>query len=315
MKHERPQPSQRPSIHVIGGVMVDLIMGPVTPWPRPGTETFVDHSELRSGGPAGNTGLALKALGVPHHIVCNVGSDMFGEWLVETFGDAASAWPRVATPTALSVGVEHPGGERSFLTTAGNLAVQTPQSMLAMLPERARPGDIALLTGSFLYLDLIDAFDTMLAAVSARGFEVALDTGWPSDGWTDTIKAHTMACLAHCDHVLLNEIESLSLSGEKTVEAAACWLADHAKPGAIVVIKRGGEGASAWRDGALVHVPAPAVAVVDTTGAGDTFNAGYLGALLDGVPLEDALRAGVAVASAAIASSPRRYVSLEVALS
>lgn len=295
--------------------MVDLIMGPVTPWPSPGTETFVDHSELRAGGPAGNTGLALKALGVPHHIVCNVGSDMFGAWLVETFGEAARAWPKVATPTALSVGVEHPGGERSFLTTAGNLAVQTPESMLAMLPEKATAGDIALLTGSFLYLDLIDAFEAMLATISARGFTVALDTGWPSHGWTDAIRAQTTACLAHCDHVLLNEIESLSLSGEQTVEAAAGWLASHAKPGAIIVIKRGGDGASAWREGKATHVPAPAVAVIDTTGAGDTFNAGYLGALLDGALLEDALRAGVAVASAAIASSPRRYVSLDVALS
>ncbi len=311
MKHERPH---RPSIHVIGGVMVDLIMGPVTPWPRPGTETFVDHSELRAGGPAGNTGLALKALGVPHHIVCNVGNDMFGAWLIETFGEVARTWPQVATPTALSVGVEHPGGERSFLTTAGNLAVQTPESMLAMLPEEATAGDIALLTGSFLYLDLIEVFEAMLATVSARGFAVALDTGWPSDGWTDTIKASTVACLAHCDHVLLNEIESLSLSGEQTVEAAAMWLARRAKPGAIVVVKRGGDGASAWRDGEVTHVPAPAVAVIDTTGAGDTFNAGYLGALLDGATLEDALRAGVAVASAAIASSPRRYVSLDVAL-
>lgn len=315
MKHERSHRPDGPSIHVIGGVMVDLIMGPVTPWPRPGTETFVDHSELRAGGPAGNTGLALKALGVPHHIVCNVGSDMFGAWLVETFGEAARDWPKVSTPTAISVGVEHPGGERSFLTTAGNLAVQTPESMLAMLPERATAGDIALLTGSFLYLDLIDAFEAMLAAVSARGFAVALDTGWPSHGWTDAIKAHATACLAHCEHVLLNEIESLSLSGEKTVEAAAGWLANHAKRGAIVVIKRGGDGASAWHDGKVTHVPAPAVAVIDTTGAGDTFNAGYLGALLDGASLEDALRAGVAVASAAIASSPRRYVSLDVALS
>ena len=315
MKHERLHRPDGPSIHVIGGVMVDLIMGPVTPWPRPGTETFVDHSELRAGGPAGNTGLALKALGVPHHIVCNVGNDMFGAWLVETFGEVAHGWPKVGTPTALSVGVEHPGGERSFLTTAGNLAVQTPESMLAMLPEQATAGDIALLTGSFLYLDLIASFDAMLAAISARGFAVALDTGWPSHGWTDAIKAHTTACLAHCDHVLLNEIESLSLSGEKTVEAAAGWLANHAKPGAIVVIKRGGEGAAAWRDGIVTRVPAPAVQVIDTTGAGDTFNAGYLGALLDGASLEDALRAGVAVASAAIASSPRRYVSLDVALS
>ena len=81
---------QRPSrIYLIGAVTVDLIMGPVAPWPQPGTETFVAHSELRAGGPAGNTALALKALGVPHHLVCNIGDDMFGAWLAASFGEAA----------------------------------------------------------------------------------------------------------------------------------------------------------------------------------------------------------------------------------
>ena len=71
------RPAQ-PTIHVIGGVTVDLIMGPVAPWPRPGTETFVNHSELRAGGPAGNTALALRALNVRHRVVSNIGNDMFG---------------------------------------------------------------------------------------------------------------------------------------------------------------------------------------------------------------------------------------------
>lgn len=180
---------------------------------------------------------------------------VFGLWLLADVGN----------------GAERANFDRSFLTTAGNLAVQTPESMLAMLPEKATAGDIALLTGSFLYLDLIDAFEAMLATISARGFTVALDTGWPSHGWTDAIRAQTTACLAHCDHVLLNEIESLSLSGEQTVEAAAGWLASHAKPGAIIVIKRGGDGASAWREGKATHVPAPAVAVIDLLKAFEDF--------------------------------------------
>src|SRR3954468_7248037 len=77
----------QPTIHVIGGVSVDLIMGTVVPWPRPGTETFVNHSELRAGGPAGNTALALRALNVRHRVVSNIGNDMFGQWLADSFGE------------------------------------------------------------------------------------------------------------------------------------------------------------------------------------------------------------------------------------
>jgi sugar/nucleoside kinase (ribokinase family) len=296
-----------PSIHLIGAVCVDLIMGQVAPWPQPGTETFVDHSELRVGGPAGNTALALKALGVPHHLVCNIGDDMFGTWLAGAFGEAAEGWARVARPTAISVGIEHPGGERSFLTAAGHMDEQTVEGMLAMLPRRAPPGDIALLTGAFLYPHLLNGFDTLLATLGERGFIVALDTGWPPGGWDAATRARLAGWLGRCDHILLNEIECLSLSQTASIEDAARWMAGRARTGAAIVIKRGADGASAWIGESAVHAPAPAVKVVDTTGAGDAFNGGYLAACLDGATIAAALRDGVALASAAIASSPREY--------
>ncbi|MDW6022561.1 carbohydrate kinase family protein [Mesorhizobium sp. BAC0120] len=296
-----------PEIHLIGGVIVDLIMGRVAPWPQPGTETFVPHSELRAGGPAGNTALALKALGVPHHVICNIGNDMFGAWLTATFGEAAQRWNKVRRPTAISVAIEHPGGERSFFTEPGHLAAQEVGEILDMLPVKAVPGSIALLTGAFLHPDLLDSFAGLLQAIGRRGFTVALDTGWPPHGWDEATREKVSSWLAWCDHILFNEIESRSLSGAASVEAAARWMRERAKPDAVLVIKRGAEGASAWIGGEIVHARAPAVQVVDTTGAGDAFNAGYLGACLRGAPVAVALAEGVEVASAAIASSPREY--------
>lgn len=307
MESKAERAATEPSIHLIGAVCVDLIMGQVSPWPRPGTETFVDHSELRVGGPAGNTALALKALGVPHHLVCNIGDDMFGAWLAKAFGEAAEGWARVARPTAISVGIQHPGGERSFLTAPGHLVEQTVEDMLALLPRRAVRGDIALITGAFLYAHLLDRFDMLLATLSERGFAVALDTGWPPGGWDAATRARLAGWLGRCDHILLNEIECLSLSQAADIEEAARWMAARAKPGAAIVMKRGADGASAWIGETAVHAPAPAVRVVDTTGAGDAFNGGYLAACLRGATIGEALQEGVALASAAIASSPRQY--------
>ena len=304
------QPSGRPvqpTIHVIGGVTIDLIMGPVAPWPQPGTETFVAHSELRAGGPAGNTALALRALRVRHRVISNIGNDIFGQWLADSFGETAYGWQRVSSPTSISIGIEHPGGERSFLTAAGNLAEQTSADILGMLPARAAPGDIALLTGAFLYPALLDSFDRILDIIAKRGFAVALDTGWPPDGWDAHTRSRAPAWLAHCDHVLLNEIEWQSLSGTDSIDAAANWMVGKAKPDAVLVIKRGAQGASAWVGDEAVHVAAPVVEVVDTTGAGDAFNAGYLSARLAGASLQAALEDGVELASMAIASSPRQY--------
>ena len=306
MNQQSGRPVQ-PTIHVIGGVTVDLIMGTVAPWPRPGTETFVDHSELRAGGPAGNTALALRALNVRHRVISNIGNDMFGQWLADTFGETSYGWQRVSSPTSISIGIEHPGGERSFLTAAGNLAEQTAADILGMLPARAAQGDIALLTGAFLYPALLDSFDMVLDLIGKRGFAVALDTGWPPDGWDASTLTRAASWLSRCDHVLLNEIECFSLSGTDTIDDAARWMIEHAKPGAAVVMKRGAQGASAWVNGEAFHVAAPAVKVVDTTGAGDAFNAGYLSARLSGASFETALEDGVELASTAIASSPREY--------
>jgi sugar/nucleoside kinase (ribokinase family) len=306
MNQQSGRPVQ-PTIHVIGGVTVDLIMGTVTPWPRPGTETFVNHSELRAGGPAGNTALALRALNVKHRVISNIGNDMFGQWLADTFGETSYGWQRVSSPTSISIGIEHPGGERSFLTAAGNLAEQTAADILGMLPARAAPGDIALLTGAFLYPALLDSFDMVLDLIGKRGFAVALDTGWPPDGWDAATLTRAASWLSRCDHVLLNEIECFSLSGNDTIDGAARWMIEHAKPGAAVVMKRGAQGASAWVNGEAFHVAAPEVKVVDTTGAGDAFNAGYLSARLSGASFETALEDGVELASLAIASSPREY--------
>ena len=295
------------AIYVIGAVAVDMIMGPVAPWPLPGTETFVSHSEIRPGGPAGNTALALQSLAVSHRIICNVGSDVFGRWLAESFGDQAQLWEVAKAQTSISVAVEHPGGERSFITAPGNLEQQTADGILNALPLKARRGDIALFTGVFLYPKLLASFDAIFSTVGKRGYKVALDTGWPPGGWTEEIKNLASSWLAHCDHVLLNEIESQLLSGKLSIMEASKWLAERAKPEAAIIIKRGANGASAWQAGNLAEVPAPKVKVVDTTGAGDAFNAGYLAACLRRTSIARALQDGIEIASAAIASSPRHY--------
>ncbi|RUX11139.1 carbohydrate kinase family protein, partial [Mesorhizobium sp. M2A.F.Ca.ET.037.01.1.1] len=105
---------------VIGNVNVDLIVGPVAPWPKAGTETVVDHDDLRVGGQAGNTALAWQALGIDFEIAANLGDDQFGRWLREAFGHRAKKWPVRPEGTTLSVGMTHPDGERTFFTTRGH---------------------------------------------------------------------------------------------------------------------------------------------------------------------------------------------------
>ena len=293
---------------VIGNVNVDLILGPAAPWPKPGTEIIVDHDELRVGGAAGNTALAWAALGVDFAIAANVGNDQFGVWLREAFGARAAGWPVRPEGTTLSVGITHPDGERTFFTTRGHLPRLSLADVLDGLEGPTLAGGYALLCGSFLTEDLTADYPALFDWADRHDVTVVLDTGWPLKGWTEANRLATHNWLDRCGCVLMNEVETTTLVGVSDPVEAARSLRDHMPDGAIVVVKCGADGAIGIdADGSLVRASAPVVDVVDTIGAGDVFNAGFLAALSRGEPLHACLEAGIAVASRAISTLPRSY--------
>jgi len=293
---------------VIGNVNVDLILGPAEPWPKAGTEIIVDHDELRVGGCAGNSALAWDSLGVGYEIAANVGNDQFGTWLKEAFGERSRGWPVEAVGTTLSVGITHPDGERTFFTTRGHLPLLSFQEVRAMLDGPRLRGGYALLSGSFLTDALALAYDELFGWADAHEIAVALDTGWPLEGWTETNRLKTLAWLKRCHCALFNEVETTTLTGRSDPAEAASSLKNAMPADAIVVVKRGPHGALALdRDGQAFSVPAPRVDVVDTIGAGDVFNAGFLAALAADMPLEACLKTGITIASEAISTLPRSY--------
>jgi sugar/nucleoside kinase (ribokinase family) len=293
---------------VIGNVNVDLIMGPAAPWPQPGTEIIVDHNELRVGGAAGNTALAWMALGTPFTIAANVGDDQFGRWLQGEFGVHGAAWPARPEGTTISVGITHPDGERTFFTTKGHLPHFSLADTRRLFENSGLAGGYVLLCGSFLTDALTRDYDALFDWLDAQGASSALDTGWPLDGWTEANCAATRAWLSRCRLALMNEIETTTLTGVADPIEAARALKAIMPDGAIVVVKRGPDGAVAIdADGALHQAAAPNVDVIDTIGAGDVFNAGFLDALAREKPLTACLQAGVAIASRAVSTFPRSY--------
>jgi sugar/nucleoside kinase (ribokinase family) len=246
---------------------------------------------------------------VPHRAIANQGDDGFSHWLASHFPHSAAYWPRYACETSLTVGVTHPDNERSFLSNHGHITVLTADDVLAQLPSQATSGDIVLLCGTFLCLELYDHYPALLAALQQRGFCVAVDTGWPPAGWSDGLRLQIGNWLADCDWLLLNEVEALGLSGAELLDESGKQLAARLSGRGGCVIKCGAEGARLWSAASVQYAAAQPVTVVDTIGAGDSFNAGFLTALLYHQPSHTALRWGIEVASQAISSSPRRYPS------
>ncbi|WP_374312686.1 carbohydrate kinase family protein [Dongia sp.] len=301
--------SDRPrrSLAVIGNVNVDIIIGPAAPWPMPGTEVLVDHGEIRVGGAAGNVGLTWNALDIHYQMAANTGHDHFGRWLRDTFSDHARRWPIAQTATTFSVGVTHPDGERTFFTIPGHMPLLTAQQVRNMIDIDTLQGGIALFVGSYLTDALTAEYASLFTWLKTHQVEVALDTGWPISGWTAATIATTRSWLAHCTHLLLNEVEATALTSTGSVDAALTALSGITPPDCHCVVKCGPAGAVGLYYEERVEIAAPKIVPIDTIGAGDVFDAAYLAEIAEGRPFKDAITAGVNTASRAVATLPRAY--------
>jgi len=293
---------------VVGDVCIDLVMGPVANWPKVGTETIMDRTEMRAGGSGGNAALAMRALGTSCTLVSETGSDAMGRWLTGQFDDLDARLTTVQAATSVTVGIIHDCGERTLFTSKGHLE-EIEWSQLKPLVKQAQLGDIALLTGAFLLPRMRREYATVIAELRQMGFKVAIDTGWPSEGWTDSLRAEVTEWLRECDYIFLNELELLSLSGEASLESAALSVGAWLRPDAFLIAKMGPHGARAWQGSKSWSCPAPSVSAFDTIGAGDSFNAGCLAALLAGQSIGDAIQSGCRTASRIISQFPRSSIS------
>lgn len=293
---------------IIGDVGVDIVLGPLREWPRIGTETLLDRSELRAGGSGGNTALAVHYLGGDSRLISLVGNDDFGVWLARQFQDTHASLPSCDSPTSMSIGLLHECSERTFFTTRGHLDRLALRDVRPRLEPARSPRAMLLLCGAFLTPELRKSYDVLIDDAHQLGYQVAIDTGWPSEGWNAATRAEVACWVARCDHVLLNELEVLSLTDSTDLQQAATRVSATMPAGASLIVKTGKQGALGFQDGGRASSAARAVTVFDTIGAGDCFNAGYLLARMRGEDLADALAAGCHAATTIIERFPRRDI-------
>lgn len=271
---------------VAGDANLDLVLrGDVVP--RFGqAEQLLDAADLVLGSSAGICAAGLARLGVETALVARVGADAFGartRELLESAGVDTEAVLITSEPTGVSVILSAPD-DRAILTLTGALAGLTADEVLA-----AAEGVTHVHVASyFLVPGLARELPGVLAALRARGVTTSLDTNWdPAEQW-----AGVADCLPHVDVLLPNASEAVALtralggSPADAVEAAR----ELAAYGPMVVVKDGAEGGFAVTGDELVRAPGLTLEVVDTTGAGDSFDAGFLAAWLDGRPLAEAVR-------------------------
>lgn len=294
-------------ILVTGNVNVDILMGRLDDWPERGTETILPEYELRLGGPLGNMLLALSALGSDAAFHTNVGDDVLGRQLGRQLAEHGCRAEVSSAPTSVTVGLVHGDGQRTFLTSPGHLDTFSLDATFAAV-EAAMPGDLLFVCGYFLLPEMQRRSRELLALARQRGLVTALDTGWPPDGWSDSVRAEVRGLLEHCTWFLPNEVELRETVGAAAdADTAELLTALDADRDGTTVVKLGPEGAAWLEGGRLRRVSAPRVTVADSIGAGDSFNAGFVAALQRGCDTQRAITLATEVACSAITSSPRRY--------
>jgi sugar/nucleoside kinase (ribokinase family) len=325
--------TERPDIaplSIVGDAGVDLVLGSLEGWPTIGTELLMPRSELRAGGSGANSALAARHIGQRAHLISAVGNDQLGHWLAEQFTGLRTSLEICDCETTMSVGLMHACGDRNFFTTQGHLQRLSAAHVLEHLPAVGRRerealvasplssasggaavapvAPIALFTAPFLLTELRLGYEALLAEASSRGYQIALDTGWPPEGWRDGTLAEVRGWLRHCDHLLINDLEARSIAATEDLALALKRIGAELKPGASLIVKVGARGALGLEQDRRVEHAIEPVDIFDTIGAGDAFNAGYLSARLRAAGMAEALAAGCRTAAAILARFPRKTI-------
>lgn len=302
--------AQRPSsVLVVGDANPDLILrGDVVP--RFGqAEQLLDTADLVLGGSAAITAHGIARLARPVALLAAVGDDLFGG---ETVGQVASAGVdtrfivvRKESSTGLTV-VLSTADDRAILTLPGTIPTLSADDVRDAVTA-LRPAGLGHVHFSSLFLQpaLAEHLAELLVTIREAGLTTSLDTNAdPAERWHGVD-----ALLPHLDLLLPNRGEVTALARDPDPRSAAAKLA---AAGPVVVVKDGARGGFAVRPGGhTVDVAARPGPVVDTTGAGDTFNAAFLDTWLTGADLatclDRAVRAGTFAVSAAggTAGQPR----------
>ncbi len=277
---------------VAGRPSVDVMFSGLEAWPELGRDVLAQDLGV-CAGTSFNTPAAAHRLGLRVGYVAMAGNDRWSRIVLDE-------WEAEGLPTEFLLVEDRPmpfvsvalnrDGDRGFVTYYGAAARDDDD-----LDRHARDV-VATASARHLHGYAGEAHGEIVRAARERGMTVSLDA-WGGPWWE---RSEPLAVLLDgADVVLANREEALAMTRADDVATAAARLARHAP---VAVVKLGADGALAAVGGELVRVPAEPARVVDATGAGDCFNAGFLRGWLAGLAVVDCLTLGAVCGARAVES-------------
>jgi len=274
------------AIAVIGELNVDLIASGLTTAPVLGREILAEDFQTVLGSASAVFACGVARLGHPVSFFSKVGDDDYGRFCVASLQKAGISTGNVATIPASKTGITislSTCSDRALVTVLGAISELRYKDM----DLQALQGHSHLhMTSFFLQTALRPSFPRILRQARELGLTTSFDpnsdpmSSWGPDVWRVVDEVTIL---------FINQEEALHLTRKKNVREALKQLAKRAP---WIVVKLGPRGAIAAADGEVVSAPPFKVSPVDTTGAGDSFAAGFVHAFLSGRDLHRCLLEG-----------------------
>jgi len=273
-------------IAIVGELNVDLIASGLGSEPILGQEILAEGFEITLGSASAIFACGIANLGRGVTFISRVGADDFGAFCAAALAIKGISTNHIKISEAAKTGVTivlSTRQDRALVTYLGAIA----ELGFADVPLEALENHRHLhLTSYFLQSNLKPDFARLMTEAKKRGLTVSFDPNSdPMQSWNEEI----LEVIKQTDILFLNETEAKQMTAQNDSEAAIRQLGRYC---ACVVIKLSAKGTMALREGEIITTKGFEVKAVDTTGAGDSFAAGFVHAFLDGKDLRECLTFG-----------------------
>lgn len=279
----------------IGELNVDIIFTGLTKMPVPGREIIAPDCSVVLGSSTAICASGLSALGLRTGFTGKVGNDLFGHFVIEAIKKNNIDTSGVIIDNSIKTGVTMSLSmkeDRAMVTCLGSISELGVDDIDLSLLDHTKHIHVG---SFFLQHKLRPGLKKLFSAAREKGVTTSLDAGWDDTGnWdygiTDVLK--------FTDIFFPNESEALSITQTQSVMEAAGRLSEFAR---MVVVKCGPKGAVGKCGNELLEIPTfTSLKPVDTTGAGDSFNAGFIYGFLNGFDFNKCIIYGNACGSISV---------------
>jgi sugar/nucleoside kinase (ribokinase family) len=276
----------------IGDINLDVITQPIEKIPR--APQVIKEVKIVRGGSAANCAAFGARLGLKTAFMGKLSTDEFGDWLLGQMREVGVRCfvRREKASIGVTIALTRKQGGRNFITYRGTNKLLKIQDLNLRLLRRTRH----LHRAGFWHTEgLFSSNKQIFSIAREKGAQTSLDIGWDYGGWKKDRRKLVLKLLPYLDVLFLNREEALRLSQRRSIKMAKDYLLR--KGVRMVCIHLGKRGSALYIKKEKFKSDAFRVAVVNPTGAGDAFNAGFIYGMLQGWNWEKTLRFANGVAA------------------